>query len=623
MAIGMVAQQRGVIATLASGFGRQSFQPSCVLRPLRVLAVRQLTSCTDPAAQEELSPASSVEDTSAKVSVTFIDPNQGDRRLHTWGKCGESIVQVAKRHGVDIQAACGGKLQCATCHVILEQVDYKRLPPKGVREEDLLDTTFTLTQTSRLGCQVRLGPELDGMQITLPDASAKGAHRMSLEQPRRDVSSQSWTAVPASVPSMRRQSVGQDLVQARSTLQPTGLSKDGIEVEGLQQELRLQRSLTAQLESELRQLRHKLASTGGETAEQSSVSSSGSCSSSSIAAASTPKVNGSKKPTLASEKSSGDGEGSDEAALQKAKEELQRTRVDTSKLIGRESFADIIGLDGAKAALKEALLWPAMADVSLFTGVRGQMRGLLLYGPPGCGKTMLARAAAAELGSHAAFFHVQPGDIMSKYYGDSQIRILALQELVREAAPAVVFFDEVDSLLVSRGGSGVAEHYRATTNALLSWMDGFDSSDQDQQVFFLGATNRPEAIDEAALRRFGAAAEVESPTHDARLALLRHMIQTKAAAQGHLAQMCEDDMAAIASRTGGYSLADVDRLVRNSFLEVLRQLPPPGVTPGLKPCNLPPVQLHHFEAIFDRSTGLGTSQLAKLFESRAVKAREV
>merc|ERR1712070_379621 len=169
---------------------------------------------------------------------------------------------------------------------------------------------------------------------------------------------------------------------------------------------------------------------------------------------------------------------------------------------------------------------------------------------------MLARAAASELGERAAFFHIRPGDVMSKFYGDSQKRILALEELVAEDAPSVVFFDEVDSLLGGRDGSNVAEHHRATTNALLAWMDGFGTS--SEQVFFLGATNRAEAIDEAALRRFGEAVEVEAPCVEARSALLMHLCGEKAAKDGHLADMDLEDLRTVAERTSGYSLADVD-----------------------------------------------------------------
>merc|ERR1712139_7514 len=138
--------------------------------------------------------------------------------------------------------------------------------------------------------------------------------------------------------------------------------------------------------------------------------------------------------------------------------------------------------------------------------------------------------------------------------GESQKRVQALEEVAREAAPAVVFFDEVDTLLGSRGDGFGAKHHQATTNALLEWMDGFRSS--TERVFFLGATNRPESIDEAALRRFGEFAEVGSPSKDARLELVKRLIK-KSALKSHFSACSDADLEAVAIRTEGYSLADV------------------------------------------------------------------
>eukprot|EP00913_Durusdinium_trenchii_P004027 g3729.t1 len=368
----------------------------------------------------------------------------------------------------------------------------------GVREEDLLDSTFTLTDTSRLGCQVRLTEELDGIQCTLPDSGAKGNVRMTLEMPRPKVQMQ-LPGAPAVAPSVKR----------GGTAQPT--------VEEL---LKRQEALSARLEAHLREIQAKAARRCHATPHASK-----------------------PEETNASD-NSGQSAEEEKEDLSKLKAELQKTRVETEKLGRKARFEDVIGLAAAKEAIKEAILWPAMARRELFSGVRSGPKGLLLYGPPGCGKTMLARAAAVELEGDASFFHIRPGDVMSKFYGESQKRVQALEEVVQEAAPAVVFFDEVDSLLGSRDGGGVAEHHRSTTNALLSWMDGFGTwaagyaarrtslsmqrRTGDERVFFLGATNRAEAIDEAALRRFGEAVEVGTPSLEARIALIQHLVFKKA-----------------------------------------------------------------------------------------------
>lgn len=295
--------------------------------------------------------------------------------------------------------------------------------------------------------------------------------------------------------------------------------------------------------------------------------------------------------------------------LSKLKAELRATRVEVTQLGRKARFEDVIGLDRAKEAIREAILWPAMASPGLFSGVRSGPKGLLLYGPPGCGKTMLARAAAVELEEDASFFHVRPGDVMSKFYGESQRRVQALEEVVREAAPAVVFLDEVDSLLGSRDAGGVAEHHRSTTNALLAWMDGFGTG--EERIFFLGATNRAEAIDEAALRRFGEAVEVGSPSLEARIGLVRHLLW-KAKLDGHRAELSDQDLQVVGEKMNGFSLADVDRMVRKAFLQVLRELPD---LRNLGPADVPPVTLQHFQSAMDASSG--TSALREMLRRRA------
>ncbi|CAK9070090.1 2Fe-2S ferredoxin (Adrenodoxin-like protein) [Durusdinium trenchii] len=241
-----------------------------------------------------------------EVTVHFLDPNVDGlpRRMSVKAPVGSTLVDVAKEHGVDIHAACGQKLQCATCHVILEQPFFERLQGPGVREEDLLDSTFTLTDTSRLGCQVRLTEELDGIQCTLPDSGAKGNVRMTLEMPRPKVQMQ-LPGAPAVAPSVKR----------GGTAQPT--------VEEL---LKRQEALSARLEAHLREIQAKAA----------------------------------RKPeeTNASD-NSGQSAEEEKEDLSKLKAELQKTRVETEKLGRKARFEDVIGLAAAKEAIKEALFLKA------------------------------------------------------------------------------------------------------------------------------------------------------------------------------------------------------------------------------------------------------------------------
>lgn len=543
-------------------------------RPSAFVQARLCTSAT-PSRPEGVVNGMKPNATEQLVSVTFIDPNVDygpPLRHRVKAPVGSSVVDVAKAHGVDIHAACGQQLQCATCHVILKKPVYDSLQPPGVRENDLLDSVFTLTPTSRLGCQVLLTPELDGVELLLPDSAERTNARMSMDQPRPVVDKQ-WTEVPASFSKPKR------WAQQMSSGGPLEVIEgvDGrAEVDVLRSQVADRDALVARLESELRQMRNSSGRrTFGDGASAVTVNSGG-------------------------DAKSKEGEGKEEDSdLAELKEKLKSTRVDSSALGRRVFFDDVVGLEEPKRAVREALLWPALADASLFSGLRASPKGLLLYGPPGCGKTMLARAAASELGDDVAFFHIRPGDVMSKFYGEPQRRVHALEELVREAAPSVVFLDEVDSLLGSRDGD-TQEHHKSTTNALLAWMDGFDTG--DERVFFMGATNRAEAIDEAALRRFAEAAEVGTPSAEARLDLLRRLVDVTAPAEGHAAELSEAELEEVAAKTEGRSFADVAGLVRRAFLEPLRRLPG-GVRPGLRPEDVPPVRLEHFEAALQESTG--------------------
>ena len=173
---------------------------------------------------------------------------------------------------------------------------------------------------------------------------------------------------------------------------------------------------------------------------------------------------------------------------------------------------DVAGLDIAKKALKEAVVYPFLRP-DLFMGLREPARGMLLFGPPGTGKTMLARAVATE--SRSTFFAISASSLTSKWLGESEKLVRALFSLAKALAPSIIFVDEIDSLLSSRGGSSEHESTRRIkTEFLIQWSDlqkaaaGKVQTDKEQQegdasrVLVLAATNLPWAIDEAARRRF-------------------------------------------------------------------------------------------------------------------------
>lgn len=195
---------------------------------------------------------------------------------------------------------------------------------------------------------------------------------------------------------------------------------------------------------------------------------------------------------------------------------------------------DVAGLDVAKKALKEAVVYPFLRP-DLFMGLREPARGMLLFGPPGTGKTMLARAVATE--SRSTFFAISASSLTSKWLGESEKLVRALFSLAKALAPSIIFVDEIDSLLSSRGGSSEHESTRRIkTEFLIQWSDlqraaaGKQQTDKEKQegdasrVLVLAATNMPWAIDEAARRRFVRRQYIPLPEAEVRATQLQTLL---------------------------------------------------------------------------------------------------
>jgi fidgetin-like protein 1 len=194
---------------------------------------------------------------------------------------------------------------------------------------------------------------------------------------------------------------------------------------------------------------------------------------------------------------------------------------------------DVAGLDGAKKALKEAVVYPFLRP-DLFMGLREPARGMLLFGPPGTGKTMLARAVATE--SKSTFFAISASSLTSKWHGESEKLVRALFALAKVLAPSIIFVDEIDSLLSARSGSSEHEaSRRSKTEFLIQWSDlqraaaGRDTHAKGEtgdptRVLVLAATNVPWDIDEAARRRFVRRQYIPLPEAETREVQLRTLL---------------------------------------------------------------------------------------------------
>ncbi len=225
-------------------------------------------------------------------------------------------------------------------------------------------------------------------------------------------------------------------------------------------------------------------------------------------------------------------------------------------------WSDIGGLENVKQHLKEAVEWP-MKQPEIFKrlGIKPP-KGILIYGPPGCGKTLLARAVATE--SEANFISIKGPEVFSKWVGESEKAIREVFRKARMAAPAVIFFDEMDSLTPMRGGgsgdSGVSER---VISQLLTEMDGILAL---QDIVVIAATNRPNLIDPAVLRpgRFDRLIYVPEPDEKSRLQILK--LYT-----ANMPLNKDVDLNQVALATKYYSGADLENICREAAMHSLRR----------------------------------------------------
>ncbi|OJA11899.1 hypothetical protein AZE42_07650 [Rhizopogon vesiculosus] len=224
-------------------------------------------------------------------------------------------------------------------------------------------------------------------------------------------------------------------------------------------------------------------------------------------------------------------------------------------------FQDIGGLELIISSLRETIIYP-LIHPALFTSASpllGAPKGVLLYGPPGCGKTMLARALAKESG--ATFINVPASTLTNKWFGESNKLVAGLFSLARKVQPAIIFVDEIDSFLRERRGDDHEVMGMMKAEFMTSW-DGLTSG--SDRILVLGATNRPGDIDPAILRRMPKRFAVALPDADQRCKILSLMLkETKLDSQISLSLL--------AAQTTGFSGSDLRELCRNAAMVPVRE----------------------------------------------------
>lgn len=239
--------------------------------------------------------------------------------------------------------------------------------------------------------------------------------------------------------------------------------------------------------------------------------------------------------------------------------------LDASRLLqpaaARVAFDDVGGLEAVKQEIRRRIITPFLKP-SLFQRFKRQAGGgILMYGPPGCGKTLLARATAGECG--ARFYNVDVTDVLDMYIGESERKLHAIFEQARRTAPAVLFFDEIEAL------GGKRQHAREATSAklvsqFLTELDGF--AQKNEGVLILGATNVPWAVDPAFRRsgRFDRVLFVPPPDLAARRTILERLLAERPGSE-------DIDAKEVAKRTSSFSGADLRNIVDSAADEAIEQ----------------------------------------------------
>ncbi|ETE59500.1 Fidgetin-like protein 1, partial [Ophiophagus hannah] len=264
---------------------------------------------------------------------------------------------------------------------------------------------------------------------------------------------------------------------------------------------------------------------------------------------------------------------------------------------------DIAGVEFAKATIKEIVVWP-MLRPDIFTGLRGPPKGILLFGPPGTGKTLIGKCIACQSG--ATFFSISASSLTSKWVGEGEKMVRALFTVARFHQPAVIFIDEIDSLLSQRG-DGEHESSRRIKTEFLVQLDGAATTSEDR-ILVVGATNRPQEIDEAARRRLVKRLYIPLPEASARKQIVSRLMSKE-----HYS-LTEEEIDFIVKKSDGFSGADMTQLCREASLGPIRSLQSLDIT-TIRPEQVRSIAFQDFESAFKTVRPSVSSTDLELYET--------
>jgi len=227
------------------------------------------------------------------------------------------------------------------------------------------------------------------------------------------------------------------------------------------------------------------------------------------------------------------------------------------------TWDDVGGLEATKAELRETLMYPLEHPDKFKKFGMQPSKGILFYGPPGCGKTLLAKAIANECQSN--FISIKGPELLTMWFGESEANVREIFDKARAAAPCILFFDELDSIAKARGGSigdagGAADR---VINQILTEMDGVGAK---KNVFIIGATNRPDIIDTAIMRpgRLDQLVYIPLPDLKSRIAIFKAVLRKSPVAR-------DIDLNFLGEHTKGFSGADITEICQRACKNAIRE----------------------------------------------------